>query len=364
MGAFILIILIISVLLASMTIINIDYDRKISFILGFIVVYIFSGFVTYTPDWAGYEETTTNIVQSDYFFNYIRDLVVSLGYEYREIHLIFTGIYTFLLIIFISRFYNNPFLIALIYVSIIFLYYATQIRFFLGYFSICLAFYYFYVQYNKTRFIIFLLFGFINHYSLLIFLIYFFFFKIEIKKLAKLVILIALTTFVIISLFHNVFDLLSSILFRFSDYFNYEKFSSFKGALYTFLPALLFFYLTEVYAKKKLLRFPQIKNDKMFIFLYRFSIIPYILIGFAFYIQIIGHRFIIPAVLFQLLLLFYLSKFNSKIQNTNLYITIFAFSIIYLFYIYFLPNIINLPGRTEIVIEMLNSNSILPRFTE
>ena len=140
--------------------------------------------------------------------------------------------------------------------------------------------------------------------------------------------------------------------------------SSILGGLFSFLPALIAFYLIHRYCRIKINQFPFLRNDILFSFLYRFSVIPVAFIGIAINTQIVGQRFILPAILFQILLIFYVSRFNSKKQNFSL----IRFSSIYftflLIYIYVLPAIIIGSENSQRVITMLNSNTILNYFLQ
>jgi len=77
--------------------------------------------------------------------------------------------------------------------------------------------------------------------------------------------------------------------------------------------------------------------------------------------QIIGRRFIIPALLFQLILVFYTyKKYNTLKQKINL--TAFTGSFLTFYYIYkylITPHIIDVSTINENIALMLRTNSIL-----
>lgn len=334
-------------------------NNVIGFILTFAFIYILSGFVTYTPDWEGYETWIKYDSGRDLFFNYLVNKISPNGY--KLIHLIFTGIYSLFLIYFISRFSKETLLIVLLYLPIIYLFYTTQIRFFMGYYAMCLALYFWFVNNNKKIATIFAVFAFASHISLLIFipLLYFFKFKINTlhKKVIWFLVIFTVSFYSIINLFQLVFPQGS----RFIGYFlSTQHDSSILGGLFSFIPAIIGIYLIYRYSIKKIKHCEDLSSDKNFQFLYRLSIIPVIFVGLALNRQIIGQRFIIPALLFQLLLIFYIARhYNTKKENFNLAGLTLIYSLFYVTYVYILSPIVIGTDITQKVTLMLNSNSLI-----
>lgn len=331
----------------------------IGFLLTFLVIYIFTGFVTYTPDWEGYNVWIYYENGRDIFFNY---LIKQLNpKDYAEIHLIFTCIYTFLLIFFINKFSNETYAIALLYIPIVYLFFTTQIRFFMGYYSTILGCYYWYVKKNKSIAILLATFGIVNHISVLLFIIIAYFLRYNISDLKKKIVVGFIIITIMYAALAGILPFLPDNL-RFVNYFtSSEQESSLLGGLYTFFPALLGTILIVLYIDKKIRATPEIVNDKNFKFLYYFSIVPLIFIGIALYRQIVGHRFIIPALLFQIVLIFYVStKYSSKKQKNKLLFYTIIFIIAYCIYLYVLPPYFGLVDfYNQRVTYMIKTNSIL-----
>ena len=150
MGGFTLILITIVGLIISLVASKTTKGKFVNSLLSFVFIYVISGFVTYTPDWEGYEIWISLDSGRDVLFNYLRDKIVLLGYGYKALHLIFTGLYSFFLVFFISRFEKRTYLVAILYIPLIYLFFAAQYRFFLGYFSMCLAYYFFVIQRKES----------------------------------------------------------------------------------------------------------------------------------------------------------------------------------------------------------------------
>jgi len=179
MGYVLLIIILIYLFIYS-KLVEIELNNRIvGFILSFLVVYILAGFVTHTPDWETYERLIKYGTSRDLLFNFFTKELEDIGINYKHIHVIYTGLYTFLMILLISRFSKETYLIALLYIPVVYLYYTTQIRFYLGYFSMSLAAYFWYINRKKLYAVIFAIFAVANHISLILFLpiIYLSFFR-------------------------------------------------------------------------------------------------------------------------------------------------------------------------------------------
>ncbi|MFW5886134.1 MAG: EpsG family protein [Bacteroidota bacterium] len=334
-------------------------NNLFEFLFTYSLIIILTGFVTYTPDWAGYDAWVRQGSGRDIFFNYLIDIISPDGY--KQIHIIFTTVYSLLLLFFITRFSKHTLLITLLYIPIIYLYYTTQIRFFMGYYSLWLGFYLWYVNNNKKTAIIFIVFAIANHLSLIILLPIIYFLKDSINSFHKKVIwaLIFLTFG-----YFFVFNLLQYVIPQSTPFLNYillaEFDSSILGGLFSFLPAIIGIYLVYKYLTKKLKHNEELSTDKKIQFLYRLSITPVIFISIALNRQIVGHRFIIPALLYQLLLIIYIAtKYNTRKQNFNLVGFIFLYFLFYLNYIYIISPIVVGNEITKKVSLMLNSNSII-----
>lgn len=364
MGIMLLILLIVvGMLFSNLSRIAIG-NNKVANILTFALVFIFSALVTYTPDWGGYQSWIDEDLGRDVFFNFFVKTILPEGWGYQFVHISFISFYTIMLLYLISRFTDQTYLIMVLYLGIVYIFYTTQIRFFLGYYAMSLAFYFLFVESRRKLAIVTLVFAVLNHITLLFFLpfMYFFFVKVEtlIKRLFLL--LIAMVVFYLISTFILTEDTgnLMFLTYITSDTFE----STLLGGLFTFLPVIIGFLLVNFYAREKIAEFPSLLEDKKFQYLYRFVVISIMFVGVALERQVIGQRFVIPSIIFQLLMLFYLSNYNERRQNAMLALVGGVYYIGFFFYNYVLSMMITSSNISNIVADMLQSNLLVKYFLQ
>lgn len=337
-------------------------NSKVSNLLTFILVFIVSALVTYTPDWGGYQTWIDEDLGRDVFFNFFVKTVLPDGWGYQFVHIFFISTYTIILIYLISRFTTQTYLVMVLYIGIVYLFYTTQIRFFLGYYTMSLAFYLLFVESRKRYAILALVFAVLNHITLLFFLpfMYFFFIKVEtlIKRFFLLVILMVL--FYVLS---TVFLTENTGNLVFLTYITSDTFeSTILGGLFSFLPIIVGFVLVNLYAREKIAEFPALLEDKKFQYLYRFVVISIMFVGVALERQVIGQRFVIPSAIFQMLMLFYLANYNERRQNAQLAVVGGIFYIFFFFYNYVLSMMITSSNISTVVGDMLRSNMVIKYF--
>lgn len=331
--------------------------KSINFFKSFIFIFITTGFITYTPDWSGYELAMDTGTIKDPFFYFLGNWLTSKNLGFRELNLIYKVINALFLAYLINEFKSKTLLISFLYIVVIFVAYVTQIRFFLGYTSVCLSFYFLYVKKKKILFAFFFIFGLMNHYSLILFIPFFFLFTVNIKRIYKWVLCLCFIILLIQRFANNIIGFLIPNSQHFFYYLKEDQTSSLLGGIYTILPFVISIVYMFFYVKAKIKLYPEILKDNTFCFLYRFSIIPFIYAGIALSIQIIGIRFIIPSILFQLLLLMHLSKYNNKVQNKKLYRWISCCFCFYIVYYYPLHTLLFGSSNYELILKMIGSIS-------
>lgn len=335
------------------------YGRVMIGLITYSIIIVVSGKITYTPDWEGYEFLMNNNNRIEYVFTEISNFAIKNGLTYKHVHFFYISIYTIFLLWIISIFNKNIFIVSLIYLIFVFLFYTTQIRFFMGYYAGILALYYFLQDRRLILSIALFLFAVLNHTSLLILLIYIPLYSINIYKLPKTVTIIAGVSFIfffLIDIFTPITTLIDEDL-RYSGYFSIESRSSILGGFAFLLPFFIFFpFLIKYYFKVRNNLSSQVQI-KQIDFLYKMAIIPIVFIGLSLYIQIIGHRFIIPSMLMSLLLYFQLRTYDKKNNTPKYYF--FAFLIFGVLYYYLLLPALTGSGNNGIISRILDSNPII-----
>lgn len=334
----------------------------VSYVLTFAFVFVVSGLVTYTPDWFGYEYWLSQGIGKDLFFNFFANNILPPGEGYKFMHISFTAMYSMLLVYFVSRFTEHTYVICLLFVVAIFLFYVTQIRFFMGYFSLFIGLYFWMVQQRRVIAVIMILFALANHSSMIILLLLFplFYFKIEnlLMKCVQILIIISGVYFV----FKTVVSFLPQGFYLVLYFTEVDHQSSFMGGLFTFLPTIVTLIFVHFYAMHKTYEYPDLLSDLNFKFLYRFMLIPLVFFGIATERQVLGHRFILTSILFQLLLLAYISYYNSPKQNAKQRWIVIAVIPFFVFYTYFLSKILVGSEIPAVVMKTIESNPVLSYF--
>lgn len=364
MGVILLILLVVAgLLIANLSKIAFGHNW-IGYILSFAFVFIASGLVTYTPDWVGYESWIEKDIGRDVFFNFFVRNLLPDGRGYQFVHVFFVSTYTFLLILLISKFTDQTYLVVVLYLAIVYLFFSTQIRFFMGYYAMSLAFYYWFVDNKRQMALLFMIYAVLNHASLLFFLPFVYFFLVNVEVLIRRIALF-LMLIVVIYLISTLFLTEESQNVVFLTYLASEEHeSSLLGGLFSFLPWLISFFLIHLYTHEKISEYPDLLQDKKFQYLYRFMIISVTFIGISLERQVIGQRFIIPSAIFQIMLLLYIARFNERRQNMTLAGVGIGYFMAYMFYYYILSRMITSSNVAEMVGEMLQSNLIVQLFLD
>lgn len=353
-----IILILIFTLVLSNLLAKVKLGRLLIGLITYFLIILVCGKVTYTPDWEGYEYLIISPNRLELFFKYISEYALNKGYIYKDVHFFYISLYTIFLLWFISAFNNNVFIVSFLYLIFVFLFYTTQIRFFMAYYAGILALYYFlyYKRYNLSLSLF--IFAFLNHYSIIILLLYIPFYSIDVRKLKKVVYIISVSCiifFLILDSFFPLTALLNSEV-RYLGYLKSDLRSSALGGLAFFFPYIIYLpFLTSYYFKlRKMIHNKEI--IKKIDFLFKMTIIPYIFIGISIYIQIIGHRFVIPSLFISLLLYFQLSKIDKSKKSIAFFILFISFGIIYNYFL--LPSILN-SDSFEVISMMLESNQII-----
>lgn len=340
-----------------------DLGKVINFLIVYAIIFGIVGFVEYTPDKEFYIYWLYNVPDSiEPFFKISVGYLVKHKYAFPELQMFFTFVYTFLLLFLISRFSEKIFIISILYIATIFIFYVTQLRYFMGYYAICLSLYYLYVKKNYIATIIFLIFGIANHYGLVLFAVIIPFFYIKPEKLIPRLFTVTVTVLLITSIILFL-GTTSFSQIRFVAYFFAELQSSLLGGLLTFLPYLGIVYLIYRLHAMTIKRNAELLKNRKYMFLLIMSIANITLIGAALIIQVIGHRMIMTATLFQILYVFYVLKYYERSEKIKLLIK-FGMAVVFLcFYIYIFVDLVTNTNTKDDIILIFKSNKIFNYLT-
>jgi len=151
-----------------------------------------------------------------------------------------------------------------------------------------------------------------------------------------------------------------SLLGEFSTYF--ESLSSFLGGVYSNLLWLAWIVMIFYRNRNIITRNVDIKFDKKYRFLYKFSIFPILFILIAVYLKIISSRYIEPFIVIWVSYYLYSSQYISTSIQVNLrdFTKLILYLLISFIYVYYLPLLIfNKSVILTNVSEILKSNNSL-----
>lgn len=359
---FFIIIFLFFLLLLSRFLSHFKLGRVAIFLYTLIGLYCIFILINYTPDkqyyifWIEYPELT---LDKEPTFQIVAEYIRKHHYSYQFLHITFIGIYSLLYLYFVSRFSKNVYIITLLYIPLIFIFYGTQLRYFLGYYAVLLGYYYLLVAKKKMLALFCFIFAVCSHYSLLFFIPFYFLYQIKDNFYRRILRITAIVFAGYTLLTTVIFNLFAGI--RFVTYLKGDLVSSFSGGLFSFGVLIPVYVLVNQYYKARLNDNPELINDSKFIFLYKFSLIPLAFLGIAITAQVIGHRFIMTGVLMPILFLFY--RWNEIKNRTRKirYLFFFIFTYIIIF-VHFNFSFAWIMGEWEMVEEMQKmiwSNEIL-----
>lgn len=334
-------------------------NNFVSVILTLLFLILATSLVKYTPDWWGYEYWIAEGTGKDLFFNFFANKLLPSGQGYQFMHISFTIMYAIMLVYLVSRFTEHTFIVCLLYLISIYLFYTTQIRFFMGYFAFFIGLYFWQVQKRYLWSVIMILFALANHSSMFIFLLLLPLFVLNIERLLFRVVQILIIVSVLYFVFRTIISLIPEEYYLVLYFLEADHHSTFLGGVFTFLPTIITLLILHFYAMRKVDEYPELLDDLYFQFLYRFTVIPLLFFGIATERQVLGHRFILPSMLFQLLLIMYLGYYNTPKQNSGLRWMVIFIVPFFVFYTYFLSEMLVDSELTNTVMKVIDSNPVL-----
>lgn len=349
-------------LIASNFLSKVPSGRIVVFLITQAILYIVFLPITYTPDkeyyiwWLNDADFSAD---KEPVFQVVASYIRANKYSYQYLHIAYLSVYCVIFLHLISRFCKNVYTPALLYVPLVFLFFGTQLRFFLGYFAALVGFYYLFVAKNRPLTILFFTFAILSHYSLILFVPFYFLMRLE-KKFFVRIIQITFAVFIGYTFLTEVIARSMGGV-RFIDYLKGDLVSSYLGGIFIFATLIPVYFLIKAYYESRIKYDPELASDPKFTFLYKMSLIPMIFIGIALTVQVIGHRFIMTGMLLPILLFFYKLDTLRRLQTKFLYYALFV-AVYILIFVHFNFSVALVLGEWELVEEMqkmLDSNDII-----
>ncbi len=327
--------------------------------IALFLVLLFSYGVTYTADWTMYSWFyKIKFDETDYVFYWLTQFFSKHNYSYEQLFQFHIVVTTFLNFFVIKKFTRNYFYVILVYYIVNYVHAVNQIRYFLGLPFILFGFYYLLQKKNILISIIMFIIGYLCHSALLVLLVFIPLYYIPIKNYFKIILLGSLgLTFIIYIIFRLK---LGDALDHFGAYFGKEYNSSFLGGLFNALPYLLFFTFLFLESNNILKKHPEYFEDKKFRFLYKIAFFPIIFVFASFSVQILGHRYVLPFIIFWVIYYLYLIKDLPRKQKFLKILNLTFLNIVVVCCFYIFPDFLLKENHyTNELIDMFKSDKFL-----
>lgn len=281
------------------------------------IVYYFTLGLEYTADYGMYEFVFNNNFDTDYLFMRLTELSDYYHYTFHDLFALHIFVYTLIYFFFIGKFNNNIFYIFLAYIVLDYVHFSNQIRYYLGFPLMLWAFYH---LYNKKYIlcIICCLIAYLSHSATIVLITFvpmYLFLKTEF--FLKYILISSAICFIIVYL---AFSLgLGRDIEHFGEYFAESGVSGIFGGLFNAMPYLIFisflYFQTKIYIRNN----PECYTDKHFVFLYKLTFYSLVFIPASFFLQIIGHRYVMPfVVIYGIYFLYLIRNDKPKIKSRKL----------------------------------------------
>jgi len=266
-------------------------------------------------------------VMNAYHFDY---------YAFYQVHLI---IYTLSYYFFISRYTKNVFYVFLVFFVLYYVPYVNQIRYYLAFPFFLLSIHYFIQKRNLVLFVIFTALAFTSHSAILI--LYGFipmYYFISSKSFFKYLFIFSGVLFMVVFALFQM-GIVQEIE-HFGEYFDKGMTSSVAGGIFNAIPYMIYIFYLWIIDKNYRKKNPDFAQDKTYSFLSKFTFFSIIFIPAAFFVQILGNRYVFPFLIVWLI--FYLYTIREEPAKRKFF-SLFIAGLIHLFVgtlIYVIPHFI------------------------
>lgn len=319
-------------------------------------IFFLSGTVEYTPDWEGYSNWISNDSGRDLIFQYISAVYKDYGQEYSAIHMTYVLLHSALLVYLASRLTKGYFLVLFFFLSITYLFYTTQIRFFLAYFSFCLGLYMGAVEKKNNLSIALYLFAFLNHSAVILIVPFIFALRLQPKRLALYIATLAIASFLVISL-PNIVSFLPDTSSYFSDYLASDvDRPGILGSLSIFGPYLASSVLLHRLSQRLYRNGDSTAHTLHYQYVWYMTVLPMAYLPVAMGLQIVGHRIIVSSLIFHFSAWMILFRNGFKFTRASATTVMLGIWLFFLVSTYAIPYVFGMTSYFDSSLKVFKSN--------
>lgn len=302
-------------------------------------VFVFTVGLRYTADYNMYYFLFKHEIGiTDIGFKQLTIFFKERGLSYDDLFLSHLVAYTLIYFFFIKRYTSNYFYVFLAYILIDYVHYANQIRYYLA-FSILLFAFHFMFKRRYLWMIICCILAFVSHSATIVLFtfipIYFF---IKTNHYFKFIFILSIACFAIVYLGFSLG--FARQIEHFGEYFDKGGISGFVGGLFNALPYIFLVGFLYFQAKYYIKNNEDWQEDKKFVFLYKLTFYTTIFIPVSFFLQIAGHRYVMPFLIIYVIFFLYMIRDYSVRQKAHRLLSFSAVCFVVCLFIYILPSYI------------------------
>lgn len=313
----------------------ISMKRTFGAYLSVAFVILVSGFVSYTPDMALYQIWMEQGAGRGIVFSFISEIIAENSYPILHLSYITLGALALSYLVGLFNMSNvNRVLVIVAWLSLEYLHFTTQLRFFPSYFLSIIAVYIYHIEDRKIIGTIILIFAILNHLTVILIPAFYFLF-LSLKSSFKTNVLRLLLGGLGGVLFLNFYagDILQMLLEVYV--LNPKNISSFIGGIYSNWIAILGILIVILLGRWRSIKLAMQEGDQNLLFLYRASLVSGLFIVPGLFFKILSDRFVDPSVLFVLMFIILSIKYTTKGRVFILF-TLFGLYIVNIWARYFL----------------------------
>ncbi|SMP94823.1 EpsG family protein [Epilithonimonas pallida] len=296
--------------------------------------------IRYTADWDMYYLFfKQQNEKTDFIFYTLSKLFAKYHYNYNDLYSFHIVMIVIIYYILITRFSRHFFYIFLAYITLDYVHFTNQIRYYLGFPILMIGFYYLFYKKKYIFSILLIILSILCHSALSILLIFIPIYFIPKKKYFTYILRISLFVFVIVYYIFNTG--LGKVLQHFGAYLEKDNVSSFVGGLFNALP-YIFYLLFLILISRKLLKKYDRADNPTFEFVFKITFFSFIFLPGALILQIVGHRYLFPFAIFWIIYFLYLIQPLPNKEKFKYFFMFFLLNVLCGFTIYILPDVLNI----------------------
>ncbi len=313
--------------------------KPLSIVMSFILLALslfFTLGLHYTADYDMYYFMfKTEYMETDILYQYLTSVFKENSLTFHDLHAFHILTATLLFYFIISRFSTNFFYVFLVYIVLDYVHFANQIRYFLGFPLMIIALY----SFVKKRYffgIVLSIVASLSHSSLIVLITFLpLWYFVKKKYFLKVILILSGICLLIVFLLFSLG--IGRQIDHFGEYFKQDGVSSFLGGALNGIPYIIMLTVLYFESRKYIKNKPECFKNPKFAFLYTITFYTILFVPASFFMQIAGHRYVMPFMIFYVIFYLFLIEDDSRKSKSLKMIFFSCICFILSLVIYILP---------------------------